>query len=116
SQGPRAKYLRRQWEAEAEANLEDVPPEVEVSYSTTSKADYSHPRPYTQQEEPPPPPPGPSSPLDAAPITFWTFHRAKIPGTTTPAAGTNVFPRSATFSTPIMLALDPPTWPGWNTC
>ncbi|XP_037781915.1 uncharacterized protein LOC119578399 isoform X2 [Penaeus monodon] len=114
SQGPRAKYLRRQWEAEAEAYLEDDPPEVEINYSTTSKADYGHPRPYAHQEETPPP--GPSSPLSAAPITFWTSHRARIPGTTTPAASTNVFPRSAAFSTPITVALDPPAWPGWKAC
>ncbi|XP_069982098.1 uncharacterized protein [Penaeus vannamei] len=116
SRGPRAKYLRRQWEAEAEAYIKDDPPEVEVSYSTTSKADYSHPRPYTQQQEAPLPPPGLSPPLGAAPITFWTSHRTRIPGTTTPAASTNVFPRSAAFSTPITLALDPPAWPGWKAC
>ncbi|XP_066945346.1 uncharacterized protein [Macrobrachium rosenbergii] len=112
--GPRQRYLRRVWVAEAEEAengylLEDA----RERYVTTSGSTFTNPRPREKQEEEKMPPAsvwGPSSPLSTPPITFWRAHRSRIPGGTT-----HGFRRSAEFTTPIKVALDPPSWPGWGT-
>ncbi|XP_045615186.1 uncharacterized protein [Procambarus clarkii] len=120
--GPRQRYLRRLWEAEAEAQLEeeeeqDVPREVAQYSSNTSRSRreaFVHGGSgNTHQQQVPPA--GTYSALGAPPITFWTAHRGRVHGATSPGTSTSTFCRSASFTTPIRVALDPPAWPGWGT-
>ncbi|XP_071538558.1 uncharacterized protein [Panulirus ornatus] len=114
SGGPRRRHLRRVWEAEAEMlQLEEDAPDQDVALRTTTTRDaFSHPSSGRNRSNEPPPC---TFPLGAAPITFWTDHRGRVHGVTTPGAKTRAFGRSTGFTTPIQVALDPPSWTGWRT-
>ncbi|KAK7081203.1 hypothetical protein SK128_003595 [Halocaridina rubra] len=115
--GPREQYLRRVWAAEVETNVSDPFDNWDFQrnhhhYATTYAVTYADWRPAGLRKQPTLaiPTPGPSSPLEVPAITFWNSHRSRIPGTTT-----HGFRRGSEFSTPIELALDPPSWPGWKS-